>query len=167
MTTKKRIPYVARYPGPIEGHAINLAKKFYPKLCAYYDFDDLLQDAYEKFMEVKAKYPHVDNRAWFMSLFSRSFHNHLVGLLQHRSTRYDFIEDSPTEIDEPATVDLSLFSIMLKELPKEIQDLLAIFAGEASTKQQPKGRRRLLLEELRGMSANTALRTLCKMYGVS
>lgn len=140
MKEPLRIPYVPRWKGPIEGHAVNVAKSFYPKLCAFHEFDDLLQEAFLIYMKIKNTYPYIDNRAWFMSLFSVSLRNRMIGLIEHRATRYNFIEDA-TEIEEPSREDNTLLGIMLKELPQEAQDLLVELVGTSQRKARSAYRR--------------------------
>lgn len=141
----KRIPYVPRWVGPIEGHAVNVSKSFFSQLCAFYEFDDLLQEAYIVFMKCKRAYPKVDNRAWFMGIFKNALRNRMIGLLEHRATRYNFIEDV-TDIEEPVKDDNTFLGIVLRELPCDVQELLATFVGSSEQKSR------------------AAYRKLCKMF---
>lgn len=141
--TAKRIPYVPRWAGPIEGHAVNVIKSFFPRLCAEHEFCDLLQEAYIIFMKCKNAYGgKVDNRAWFMALFSRSLTNRMIGLLD-RSGRYIFIEDEP-EIDEPVKEDLTFLGLDLKERLKYLMQSQLVRRSEHK--------------------ARAAARELCKMF---
>lgn len=118
-----KIRFTPRWPGPIQGHAINLVKRWFPALCSEYEFEDLLQEAYIVYMKCKQAYPHIDNPAWFMAMFSRSLHNKLINLAA-RSGRYISTEDMSPD-DEPATnTDEGFLRMVLQELPDEIKDLI-------------------------------------------
>ena len=122
------IKYVPRWPGPIEGHAVNTAKHFYGALHPWHEFDDLLQEAYIVFMRCKRAYGStVDNPAWFMSLFSNSLRNRFLNMIKH-GPRYNFIEDtnltSPNaETNEDADGYLNL---LLKELPPVLSMMIRL-----------------------------------------
>jgi len=121
MKTKKSLPrikYVPRWPGPIEGHAVNTAKHFYGTLHPWHEFDDLLQEAYIVFMRCKNAYGDtVDNPAWFMSLFSNSLRNRFINLIKH-GPRYNFTEDMElTDYTQSGLADDGYLRCLLEELP--------------------------------------------------
>lgn len=127
------IKYVPRFPGPIQGRAINLVKKFYPQLCSEYEFDDLLQEAYLVFMRCKELYGStVDKRSWFMVLFSRALQNKLINLSK-KTGRYISIEAlEETAFPEPATEGNETYlSCLLGELPEEVKQLVAAVVSGA------------------------------------
>ena len=84
--------FIPRWTGPIEGYTINLVRRYYPQLAAEHEFEDLLQEAYIKYLICVRTYKgRVDNGAWFMSLYKRALTNHLPSLL-HRHARYKLLE---------------------------------------------------------------------------
>lgn len=130
----KRNRFVPRWQGAIHGHAVNVCRSFFPKLCVFHEFDDLLQESYLVFMKCSRTYGNkVDNDAWFMALFTRMLHNRMIGLLQHRATRYSFIED-----DENATEvgrdDDTLQRLVIKELPAKVRMCLRLIADTGDKK---------------------------------
>lgn len=120
-----KLSFVPRWNAAIEGHAVNLVRKFYPKLAAEHEFDDLLQEAYIVFMRCKERYAgKVDNPRWFMALFSRSLFNRLMDLSKRCGT-YISIEALEDAFPEPATeYDEAYFACLLRELPKEFRQLV-------------------------------------------
>lgn len=122
----KKLMFVARFPGPIQGHAINAARRFFPRLCADYEFEDLLQEAYLVFMKCKRKYAaKIDNPKWFMAIFRVSLHNHFINLTKKCGLCVS-LETLIEGYAEPATeYDASYFRVLLKELPEEVRTLLA------------------------------------------
>ena len=114
---KQAIPYTPRWQGPIQGHAVNSIRKFYPSLCAEHEFEDLLQEAYIVFLRVKVKYPQVDDPRWFMRLFSRSLYRELIDLKTacHQTLSLD---DPDVEVTEPCMVEDYVERIVLSRLPQ-------------------------------------------------
>lgn len=82
LPIKRLIPFTPRWRGPIEGHAVNTVRSFFPKLCADHEFDDLMQEGYIVFMRCSTRYKNTANMnpAWFMSLFRNSLRNKLINL---------------------------------------------------------------------------------------
>ena len=79
---KRKIKFTTRWRGPIQGHAVNTVKSFFPKLCVDHEFDDLMQEAYIVFMRCSSRYKDtvVMNPAWFMSLYRNSLRNKLINM---------------------------------------------------------------------------------------
>ncbi len=102
---KRMIPFTPRWQGPVEGHAVNVVKSFFPKLCADNEFDDLMQEAYIVFMRCSKRYKNTANMnpAWFMSLFRNSLRNRLINLSVkcHHTVNID-------ELNQDATAELSV-----------------------------------------------------------
>lgn len=120
---RQKIPYTPRWPGPVEGHAVNVVRRFFPKLCAEHEFDDLLQEAYIVFMRCKARF-HGDSGAWFMALFSRSLHNRLINL-SVVCGRTISLDDPSVEAPEPVGGELDGFAqVVINELPDAVKDLI-------------------------------------------
>lgn len=68
----------------VAGAATNLARQNLWRVSPLYDMDDLLQEARLKFLYLQRKYPRVVDPPHFMSLFYRSFVNHLHRLAASR-----------------------------------------------------------------------------------
>lgn len=124
---RQAVPFVPRWVGPIQGHAINQARRFYPQLAAHFEFEDLLQESYIVFLRCKRRYHgKVDNPAWFMSLFKTALHNQFLKLISSRPG-YNLIEDyAEDSIREPVgdTENSGFLSHLLSQLPVEILQLL-------------------------------------------
>lgn len=135
------IKYTPRFPGAIQGHAVNTVRKFFPKLSAEHEFDDLMQEAYIIFMRCKSRYgATVDNPAWFMSLFSRSLHNKLINMAEV-SGRYISLELLEAK-DEPASeLDEGYLRRVLQELPSRVRRQVGIFLNGSETESREAYRR--------------------------
>ena len=119
------IKFTPRFSGAIFGRAVNICRRFYPQLCAEYDFDDLMQEAFLIFHRCKQLYAGtVDKPQWFMVLFGRALTNKLINLSK-KCGRYISIE-TLDNFDEPATeVDVGFSSRLIQELPDEVRQLMA------------------------------------------
>lgn len=141
---RKVIAFVPRWQGAIEGHAVNSIKSFFPKLCADYEFDDLLQEAYIVFMKCKKRYAGVvDKPSWFMCLFSSSLRNRLINMCV--SCKHTYSLDDVSLDDEPATtLDVGYLSVVFSELPVQVRRLAhdMCFGDVVSSKTAAKALRR-------------------------
>jgi DNA-directed RNA polymerase specialized sigma24 family protein len=116
----KPIPYVPRWQGAIEWHAINTARKLYPMLCAEHEFDDLMQEAYLVYMHCKVKGKSIDNPGWFMAFFSTCLRNKLLNMAK-LCGRVIAMETPP---DMAADGDAGFERVVLSELPEQIKRLI-------------------------------------------
>lgn len=121
MAKTNRIPFQPRWPGAIEGHSVNSIKKWFPRLCAEYEFDDLLQEAYIVFMRCKSR-SKADNPAWFMAFYSRALNNRLNNLAAKCGRTISLeVADAP----EPAGhADDGFMAVVLAELPIAVKRLV-------------------------------------------
>lgn len=114
--------FTAQWKGPIEGHAVNQVKRWFPSLCAEHEFDDLMQEAFLVFMRCSHRYAgRVDNPAWFMSLFSRALSNRLINLAA-RCGRIFSLED--VDVHEPSVDAEGFGAAVLNELPETAKKLI-------------------------------------------
>lgn len=120
--------FVPRWPGAIQGRAVNLCRNFYPKLAAHEEFSDLLQEAYIVFMRCKSKFYADGTPQLFMAFYSRSLHNKLCSMLK-ATPREAWLEEIELGSNEPMQDDLGHLLCVLREMPDEILQLL----GELST----------------------------------
>lgn len=120
-----KIKFRPRWNAALQGHAVNVIRKFYPRLVSDYEFDDLLQEAFIVYMRCKERYgATVDNPRWFMALFSRSLVNKLINLTE-KAGRYISIEALDEDFPEPATqYDEAYMTCLLRELPVEVRQLI-------------------------------------------
>lgn len=133
-----RIKFTARWPGAIEGRAVNLVKRHFSRLCAEHEFDDLMQEAYLVFMRVKARYPQCDRPEWFMSLFQVSLTNHLLNL-GAKCGRTVSLEELPLgDLPEMLVQDEGFRRMVLQQLPVRMKHLLRLvcFPPDAATGQR-------------------------------
>ena len=119
------IKFTPRFSGAIFGRAVNICRKAYPQLCAEYEFDDLMQEAFLVFQRCKELYGGtVDKPQWFMVLFGRALSNKFINL-HKKCGRYISIE-ALDNFDEPVTdIDVGYASRLIHELPEEVRQLMA------------------------------------------
>lgn len=81
--------FIAQFDGAISGWAVNHIKKNYWRVGHLHDFEDLISDAYLKFLECKQRYEgEVTEPKHFMALFKRAFSNHIHDLsVKHTEIR--------------------------------------------------------------------------------
>lgn len=123
----KKIKFVPRWPGPIEGHAVNQIRRMYPGLCAEHEFDDLLQEAYLVFMKCKAAYPNIDNAAWFMAVFRTSLQNRLFNMAARcgRTVSLEALEEAGQQFEQAVDDGLAGYArVLMGELPQTIRGLI-------------------------------------------
>ena len=131
---RKQLSFVPEFKGKIEGYVVNYLKKNYWRVAAHHEYEDLLQEAYFKFLVVKDKYPEVVNPPHFMALFKTAWNNHFINLSKTQTKDITIIESQ-------LMGEISLFelsdkkgrvndhegdvTILLKQAPEEIQLLFA------------------------------------------
>lgn len=163
MKSSPRIKYVARWPGPIEGHAVNTVKHYYGILHPWHEFDDLLQEAYIVFMRCKRAYAEtVDNPAWFMSLFSNSLRNRFINLIRH-GPRYNFIEDTEMALADSRHMfnEEGYLQCLLQEVPPVLNMMVRLATQDKISPQRRKSTRRHLEDWLHN-ETGAALSSLIK-----
>ena len=128
----KILNFIPRWTGPIEGYTINLVRRYYPQLAAEHEFEDLLQEAYIKYLVCARRYKgKVDNGAWFMALYKRALSNHLHSLLL-RHARYKLLEyGDGAQLPEPSVNgEVAEVLQILTTLPSELAEVMtAVMAG--------------------------------------
>lgn len=136
------IPFRPRFGGPIEGHAVNTIKRWYPRLADQMEFEDLLQEAWVVFLRCQARYGGtVDNPRWFMALFSVSLHRRFCSLLSDNPA-YISDEDLNEQYEPTTELDVGYYWRVLQELPADMRELLAAL-GLGDDTVLPALRRRL------------------------
>lgn len=123
MATKAKLPYRPRWEGPIHGHSVNVIRKFFPKLCAEHEFDDLLQEAYIVFMKCKQNFRQAEGSRpapHFMGYYSRALRNRLINLAQ-KCGRTLYMENAPEQVTDR---DDALLKVVFNELPASVRGML-------------------------------------------
>lgn len=133
--------FTPSYSSKIEGWTKNYLKSNFWRISRIYQYDDIMQDSYVLFMELKNRYGGtVDNARWFMSLYQRSFINMFTDLSnvntnEEHTTPISHLGKSYTEEDDDDLFfDTQLgteenegyLEIMLKQAPDEIKTVLNI-----------------------------------------
>lgn len=118
--------YRPRWEGEIQGYAYNSTRRYWPTLSRWYEWPDLMQEAYIVFMACERKYTGKVNRArWFMALFKTAWHNRLVNIIVS-VPRYSLLDAGDGEsVPDLPCVDLSreLWDVA-RSLPRELQVVL-------------------------------------------
>jgi hypothetical protein len=125
------------YEGPIQGFVKNHLKKNFWRVSSYMDYEDLLQDSYVIFLKLRDRYTTVDDPRWFMSLFMRSFSNHVINLSKKRTLNSLEVLDCEffTEGEEDFSIlstavgerdNLGYYETVLSQAPPEIRSALSI-----------------------------------------
>lgn len=120
---RPRLPFVPKWDGECKGYAYNAMRRFWPTLQPWYEWDDLMQEAFLVFLKCKRRYyARVDTPQWFMALFKTSLHNRLVNLVVS-IPRYSLVEGDAA--DAMAVPDLAreLWELT-RDLPRELQVVL-------------------------------------------
>lgn len=123
MTGGSKIPFTPRWQR-VEGCAVLVIREHYGWLCAEYEFDDLMQEAYLVYMKVKARYPHIDNQKWFLGMFTVSLRNKLQNMAR-KTGRTISLEELPQGLPEAVLdFDEGYARRLLAELPERARQLI-------------------------------------------
>lgn len=116
------------YKGAIEGFVKNYSvKNLWRVESSVHSLDDIFQDSYILFLELKKKYgKDVNNPKWFMSLYKVSFINYFNKLSNRRTDFYD-LKNLDIFNNKDFSSDDSYFSVLLSEAPHEIKAVLNLF----------------------------------------
>lgn len=117
------LPFVPRWEGECKGYAYNAMRRFWPTLQAWYEWDDLMQEAFLVFLKCKRRYyTFVDTPQWFMALFKTSLHNRLVNLVVS-VPRYSLTEEGVSDALVVPDIARELWELT-RDLPRELQVVL-------------------------------------------
>lgn len=116
--TRPRMPYRIHWTAALEGHAYNAIRPFWPTLQAWYEWQDLRQEAMVVFLLCARRYAvTVDNPAWFMALYRKSWQNRLITLVR-KLPQHSLLGDLESAAIAPDSVP-ELFEI-LESLPNRL-----------------------------------------------
>jgi len=133
---RPQLSFVPEFQGPIEGWVVNFLKRNYWKVAPLYDWDDLFQEAYLKFLVVSEKYPEVVDPPHFMALFKTSFIRRFIDLSKKKMLDPTILEADLFPIDgEPGTLEMNsptyeddcFVCMMMHYAPIEIKILIEAF----------------------------------------
>lgn len=148
-STRPRIPFQPRWEPEIKGYALRTVATWYPRLKKAHEFSDLMQEAWIVFALCSRCYQgKVDNPRWFMALYKTSLLNRMK-TIRDGAPRYS-LEEVP-ESDQLTVPDDSMIAAAVRELPKELLEVLALCAlglGGRTTMQS----RRELQSFLQGLA---------------
>ena len=131
------------WKGPIEGYTHNFLARNYWKVARSMEYEDAVQEAYAIYLECVGRYSgRCDNAKWFMSLYKLVLSTRFTDFAK-RDTRSRAIvyEASRIETEEPTRHDADgvgdldnagYLNILIKEAPKEVREVLAIFLNAPS-----------------------------------
>lgn len=127
----------------IRGWIINECRKQFWKVASWYEFEDLVQDAYLVYTKCLRRFrtktddrelPLEELRAVMMGYFQRAFFNHMTDLQQHPRSRCkevafgDFTQEQENELTSSLESDFDLSDAdmvsLLARAPAEIVDML-------------------------------------------
>lgn len=82
MARKKlRERYWPKWTRELEGYAYNAIRRRWPRLAPWYEWEDVMQEAYLVFLLCANRYGGaVDNPAWFMALYKTAWSRRLTDL---------------------------------------------------------------------------------------
>lgn len=108
---------VPAWEGSVERWTINYARANEWRTCPLYDADDIIAEAYIKYMRCVERYQHVTSVRHFMSLYMITIHNHIVNLANERTRK-------PSGMSIDAVIDDTSFAEMLesKSDPHDSED---------------------------------------------
>lgn len=117
-------------PG-INGWIVTTATRNYWRVAHWYEVEDLIQDGFLCYCICNRQYGQVVEQAHFMSLFKRTFINHIHDLADTRKRTPEktltLIEGSDKEVDTelqrlaPAVQEEATFALLMKQLPAEFK----------------------------------------------
>lgn len=134
-------PFRAQWRGSVEGYAVNQLSKLLPRLHHLYDRDDLYQESFEVYLQCKLRYEHhVDNPAWFMSLYKRCLFSRYAVLLRTGALAAKLVSDDTLQPSESKllytygqyTYDDGSLVVMLQKLPCELLEMLQELINEST-----------------------------------
>lgn len=123
MRPRLALAYEPEWTKEIEGCAYNMTRKYWNGLKAWYEWDDLMQEARIAFLRLQRRYRgKVDNPAWFMSLFKVSWQRRLIHLFRRRPA-YSLSADPLPELVEPP--ELQDLLELIDSIPMELRIMMA------------------------------------------
>lgn len=128
-----------QFVGPVEGYVANFLRKNQWRVAKTHDWEDSMQEAQLVFWKCRVRYPDVEQKH-MMALFKTAWGNHFTDLAKKATeARVVVTEADLSADDDSASIDLqgspdneALVMIMLKQAPREVQTVLALFVSAPS-----------------------------------
>lgn len=154
------------------------ARKHYWRVCRWYDYDDLVQDGVLHYWRIVRKYPAITSprpttsaRRHIMSLFQRTYINHINDLANRRTRQPEWVvaDLAPEAVDETsylegvtADAEVGVEQINLAGAPDAVRQLLRALATDEGCRRLGK------IYRLRDSGARETLNErLCRIAGLS
>jgi hypothetical protein len=150
---------------------VKTARENYWRVFRWYDLDDLIQDGAMHFCRIARKYPEITNRAHLMSLYQRTYVNHIHDLSKRRTRAPEEITSSVlmpgAEDDTPlwdrlnfGQPELATLHTMIAQAPATVRAVLSLLSTD-------EGRQRLARPyRVRTVGRETLNERLCRLVGV-
>ena len=144
------------------GWLVNVSKKNYWRVSAWYEFDDLLQDGFMCWVHVVRKYPKVKDRRHMMRLFQMTFLNQITFIAKRQQAtklevQVDTFEFIPSVAINPLDTDVVT---LIKDGPPCLQRLLKLLSTDAGC------RRLFALRRFRNGRMESKNEQLCRLLGL-
>jgi len=120
-SARARLAYHPEWTKEVHGCAYNMARRYGGRLAPWYEWDDLMQEAYLVFARCQRHYAgKVDNPAWFMALFKVSWRRRMVKLF-NQCPAYSLFEDCETLPESAVADDVQEILELLEAVPSELK----------------------------------------------
>lgn len=133
---REQICFVPQWRGSIESWTKNYIRNNLWRAPRGYEFQDLLQDGYEKFLKCFKKYPEVTEPQHFMSLYKRAFSNHLHDLSNYASHQTENVAKSSDEEEGDDLIESAVgeysndgeIQNLIQNAPEHVRQVLEVLA---------------------------------------
>lgn len=128
------------FKGPVEGWVVNFLTKNHWRVANTHEMEDAIQEAALIFWRCRTRYPDVEDKH-LMALFKTAWTRHFTDLARSASEARNIVSESDLASDDErgGRVDLvgepdneALLLLMIKQAPREIQTVLALFVSAPS-----------------------------------
>ena len=127
---REKLNFIPEWTGSIEGYAVNHIKKHLWRMRNKYEFEDLYQEAFIAFDQVKKHYPYVRTPQHFMALYKTTLWHHFVdlgtALTKKAHTCFCELGEDLDAPDWESGVEANCFSADDVELVLQMQDAPAL-----------------------------------------
>lgn len=128
---RKRLPWEPEWEGPIKGWTINFIKRNYWRVASHYEFEDLLQEAYIKYLQICNAYPNVMQPAHFMRLYQVALRNHMHDLANAVTREVTELVDPEVLGQVPAANGhYGFINTLVRQAPEEVKLFLEKLADD-------------------------------------
>ena len=142
MPKHKRVCWEPQWDGPISGYAHNFCAQNHWRVASFMDYDDMIQEAYIKYLHCARKYPRVVEPKHFMRLFQIALTNRFNTLSNFASRSGERVDNvayvDPEDGTESSLIDNVIgevkhggdLAVLYSQMPQEARDcLMAMLSG--------------------------------------